>query len=457
MTIKPYSRGSSALLLGNLLFIGKSGSEMQSILRERERERERERTRPSKAEADVGVTGLTWGHRRSTWGFLNLGFPGASVDLAHRRPVIFLGRPSRFLFRSTIILWVSPWLRLVLRVPIFSVTAGEVSTGDPIADDLPRRNRMVFSQICLSPSGFYPSEASTEVAGTFCCSRWHSRRSHYRRQLFQSLESRRSSNFRAEKFLQLSVINKGKRTFVIFLAGWNEKSWAKIFDALTEIVNLAFLCTSGALRRPLHQVTLAHGVVPPPLPPPPPPPGCCPKYDFIREPECFLCSVAYIAATKSLGKVNEAVQEPLFSKLMQMDRGKQKVITELGLRASSSVSTQGCSCESRVSVYANWPPDALFVHDTYSALSDEGKSFDLTLFEAKIYGHAFSNTSGSLTRDVIVSHQVHRGSVVLDIHPISDPLNLSNEQPPSPSLKQLPFPYLDRYKPLSNKDDLKMP
>ena len=34
------------------------------------------------------------------------------------------------------------------------------------------------------------------------------------------LESKRN---RAGKFLQLSVINKGKRTFVIFPAGWNER------------------------------------------------------------------------------------------------------------------------------------------------------------------------------------------------------------------------------------------
>ncbi|KAJ8432736.1 hypothetical protein Cgig2_015654 [Carnegiea gigantea] len=48
------------------------------------------------------------------------------------------------------------------------------------------------------------------------------------------LESKRN---RAGKFLQLSVINKGKRTFVIFPAGWNERGWAMIFDALTEILS----------------------------------------------------------------------------------------------------------------------------------------------------------------------------------------------------------------------------
>ena len=69
-----------------------------------------------------------------------------------------------------------------------------------------------------------------------------------------------------------------------------------------------------------------------------------------------------------------------------------------------------------------------------SPLLDEAKSLDHALFEAKICGQAFSNTSGSLARDAVVSHQVHKGSVVLDIHPILDPLNLFNEQPPSPSV-----------------------
>ena len=86
--------------------------------------------------------------------------------------------------------------------------------------------------------------------------------------------------------------------------------------------------------------------------------------------------------------------------------------------------SKGSSSEGRVSVCANWPPDALFVRVTDSPTSNEAKSFDPALFEAKICGQAFSNTSGSLARDAVVSHQVHRGSVVLDIHPLSDPLNV---------------------------------
>ena len=133
------------------------------------------------------------GHRRSTWGSLNLGSSGAAVNFAHRQPVFFLGRPSHFLSRSRSFLGFLTWLRLLLRVPAFSVTAGEVSTGNPIASDLARRNRVVFSQICSSLSGFYPSEATTEVAGTFCCIRRGPRWSHCRRRLFQPPESRRSS------------------------------------------------------------------------------------------------------------------------------------------------------------------------------------------------------------------------------------------------------------------------
>ena len=47
------------------------------------------------------------------------------------------------------------------------------------------------------------------------------------------LESKRN---RAGKFLLLSVINKDRRTFIIFPGGWNERGWTKIFDAFTEIV-----------------------------------------------------------------------------------------------------------------------------------------------------------------------------------------------------------------------------
>ncbi|KAJ8422280.1 hypothetical protein Cgig2_009282 [Carnegiea gigantea] len=109
-----------------------------------------------------------------------------------------------------------------------------------------------------------------------------------------------------------------------------------------------------------------------------------------------------------------------------MDHGKQRVVTELGLGACSSVSTQVHfqrnslrnrrnrvreSKGSKVSVCANWPPDALFVRETSSPSSDEAKSFDSALFEAKICSQAFSNTIVYWARNAVVFHQVHRGSV----------------------------------------------
>ncbi|KAJ8426063.1 hypothetical protein Cgig2_011280 [Carnegiea gigantea] len=103
--------------------------------------------------------------------------------------------------------------------------------------------------------------------------------------------------------------------------------------------NLAtFLGASGALRRPSHQVTLADGAVPPPPPLPLPPPGC-PKCGFTGEPERFLRSVPHVAAIMLARKVNEVVEDLSLSKHMQVDRGKQTVVIELGMRASSLASS----------------------------------------------------------------------------------------------------------------------
>jgi len=42
--------------------------------------------------------------------------------------------------------------------------------------------------------------------------------------------SNNTEEMRAGNFLQLSIINKGKRTFFIFPAGWNKRGWEhKIF------------------------------------------------------------------------------------------------------------------------------------------------------------------------------------------------------------------------------------
>ncbi|KAJ8440121.1 hypothetical protein Cgig2_003446 [Carnegiea gigantea] len=258
------------------------------------------------------------------------------------------------------------WLGLVLRVPAFSVTAGEVSTGDPVAGDLPRRSRVVLSQFCSSLSGFHPSEASTEVAGTFCCSRWGSHRS------------------------------LSPATFPV--TGKSLEFQFPSTDKVPTPSDTGTWCCASTFASSTS--------------------GLLPKICFTGEPECFLRSAPHIAATKSSRKVHEAVQELPFSKLMQMHRGKQRVVTE-----PSSVSTQvyprrnsvgntrnrvhenkESSSEGRVSVCANWPPDALFVRETNSPTLDEAKSSDPALFEAKICGQDFSNTSGGNSFNVIIDY-----------------------------------------------------
>ncbi|KAJ8435305.1 hypothetical protein Cgig2_026397 [Carnegiea gigantea] len=115
---------------------------------------ERELVRKREGSVLRGCLRLTRGHRRSTshrrstWGLLNLGSVGASVDSAHQRPVILHSRPSLFFFPSDLLLFFGflTWLRLLLWVwvPAFSVADGEVSTGGPIVGDLPRRSRVFF-------------------------------------------------------------------------------------------------------------------------------------------------------------------------------------------------------------------------------------------------------------------------------------------------------------------------
>lgn len=68
----------------------------------------------------------------------------SSVDSAHQRPVIFLGRPSRFSSDLLLFFRFLTWLRLVLRLSAFSVTVSEVSTGGPVAGDLPQRSSVVL-------------------------------------------------------------------------------------------------------------------------------------------------------------------------------------------------------------------------------------------------------------------------------------------------------------------------
>ena len=109
------------------------------VQRARERERERER-----AGWLVGVSGLTWRHRRATWGSLDLGSPGAAAVSAHRRPVLLHRPSSSFFYRSTLLFSVLTWVRLLRWTPACSVANGEASTGSLVADDLPRAAEWIF-------------------------------------------------------------------------------------------------------------------------------------------------------------------------------------------------------------------------------------------------------------------------------------------------------------------------
>ncbi|KAJ8429533.1 hypothetical protein Cgig2_025719 [Carnegiea gigantea] len=281
---------------------------------------------------------------------------------------------------SSLFFSVLTWVRLLRWTPACSVADGEASIV-VLSPTTFQAQRIGFSKFTCFPLVSFFLEASIATVGSLCCSRWgllawdlspatfpvtrESPELHFLLFPFQKWTSEGKEDFsfiareccfmrnRAEKFPQLSVTNKGKRTLVIFPTSWNEKGWAKIFKALTKIVNLAFLA---------------------------------------------------------------------------VDRGKQRVITELGMRASKSVSTQVYSrrnsfgnrrnrlqasngCSSEGSVYTNWPPDALLVCDTSSPSTDEAKCVDPALYEAKICGQAASNTFVPLARDVVVSHQVHRDSL----------------------------------------------
>jgi len=104
------------------------------------------------------------------------------------------------------------------------------------------------------------------------------------------LESKRNP---VSKFPQLSIIKAGRRSFIIFPAGWNERGWARILDALNEIVGPSNLGVGDSHKLSSPQQPLANGIMPSPSPPPPHP-GCCPKCSFTREPACFLRSYAHV-------------------------------------------------------------------------------------------------------------------------------------------------------------------
>jgi len=96
---------------------------------------------------------------------------------------------------------------------------------------------------------------------------------------------------RAGKYLQISVIIDGSRSFVILPAGWNEWGWFKMFGLIADIVGLAPLDPLVQLRTSPSQPSssLVDVVIPPP---PPSLPGCCSKCRFKGNPATFLRSYA---------------------------------------------------------------------------------------------------------------------------------------------------------------------
>ncbi|KAJ8444554.1 hypothetical protein Cgig2_000833 [Carnegiea gigantea] len=244
----------------------------------------------------MGVSGLTQGHQRSTWCSLDLRSPGASITSAH--------------------------------LPLFLLPPVHLLAGGPVAGDF-----------------------SGHLSFNFCL--FVIRRGHLT--CFRARIQEKSGR----KFLELSVINNGKRTLLSSHHAGMRGVGQKSLTLLLRLLISTFLGSAGALSRPLPQVTLADGVVSPP-PPPPPPPGCCPKCGFTGEPECFLPLVPHDVATTPSRNVIEAAK---------VDRGTQRVVTKHGVRATSSVSTQ---------VYSRRNSEA----DTSSPSLEEATSFNPALFEA---------------------------------------------------------------------------
>ena len=100
---------------------------------------------------------------------------------------------------------------------------------------------------------------------------------------------------RAGRFLQLSAIKQGQKSFIIFPASWNERGWTEIYDALKEIIKphslrLGVLDTKTSAQRSFPFCNM----------PPPPPMGCCPRCGFAGEPACFLRTFGQAVSTESL-------------------------------------------------------------------------------------------------------------------------------------------------------------
>jgi len=122
---------------------------------------------------------------------------------------------------------------------------------------------------------------------------------------------------REGRFLQLSPIKQGQKSFIIFPASWNERGWTEIYDALKEISKPHSL-RSGVL----DTKTSAQRSFPFCNMPPPPPMGCCPRCGFAGEPACFLRTFGQAVSTESLRPTLVEAEGPCSSMAVQTYRGR---------------------------------------------------------------------------------------------------------------------------------------
>ena len=93
----------------------------------------------------------------------------------------------------------------------------------------------------------------------------------------------------------LSAIKQGEKSFIIFPAGWNERGWTKIFDALKEIIKSHSMGSGASGAKPSAQRSFPFCDLPPR-----PPLGCCPKCGFAGEPASFLHTFGQGVSSESL-------------------------------------------------------------------------------------------------------------------------------------------------------------
>jgi len=106
----------------------------------------------------------------------------------------------------------------------------------------------------------------------------------------------------AGKFLKLSVSKEGNRAFVIFPAGWNDKGWVRIFEAIPVILDQSSLELDLHRKRNSDQAMKSRRDALGALPPPPSL-GCCPQCSLAGEPARFLRSFAGVLSSSPSTKV----------------------------------------------------------------------------------------------------------------------------------------------------------